>query len=180
MHKSYLLLITVAALCQSPVDARPVKGKPAVMFYRKDNGAFHHFTIYDGEIQNIRASNKWYEYGPQFYAFDHQVPGLVPFYRLQKAGDHFFTVDATERLNAMKTYGYSNENICCYISAGPIPGTIPLFRIRKGGIHIYLAELPTAGLGGNGWTVEGIAGYVWAARDPSGNPTLPPPVLQEP
>jgi hypothetical protein len=166
---------------ESSADAKPYQGTIATPFMRKDNNSFHHFTIYDSEIQQIKASNKWTLLQPDFYAFDHKISGLVPLYRLQKNGDHFFTIDQQERLNAINTYGYSDEQICCYISAGPVPGTVPLLRFRKGGIHFYQALLSAGGISTSydGWTLEGVAGYVWPARDSSGAASLPP-VLQEP
>jgi len=164
-----------------PAYAKPYNGISAAQFMRNDNSSFHHFTIYQSEIDQINATDNWTRLEPDFYAFDRQLPGLVPLYRLQKGGDHFFTVDPQERLRAMSDYDYRDEQICCYISEGPAPGTVPLLRFLKGGIHFYQALLPGGSLARSedGWKYEGTAGYVWPARGDKGV-AVPPPIIEGP
>ncbi|CAF1545411.1 unnamed protein product [Didymodactylos carnosus] len=103
----------------------------------------------------------------------------VPFYRYSKGiYDHFYTINAAEigttSSGQVGQYGYVFEGIACnvYPTFGE-PNTVPLYRyVRPGSTyHFYTtstSEIGTISPGAtlNGYTCEGVAGYVYKTRQP--------------
>lgn len=83
--------------------------------------------------------------------------GTIPLYRyLLKSGFHFFTTNANEVGAGQGTY----EGVTGYVSAKNDQGTIPVYRYLNKSAHLYTTNFNELGGGNNGWTYEGVAGYI--------------------
>jgi hypothetical protein len=103
------------------------------------------------------------------------VRGSTKLFRLYKgapAYDHIFTTSVTE-FNSLVAQGYEFDRVDGYVFTSQITGTVALYRLSSGvGIpnhdieHRYtISTIARQTLLNNGWTDEGITGYVFAAPD---------------
>ncbi|KAJ7286868.1 hypothetical protein C8J57DRAFT_1049238 [Mycena rebaudengoi] len=100
--------------------------------------------------------------------FKHQLGPTVPLYRLnnKKSGDRLYTRSTSERNAAARMGEYTQEGdgIAGYVYATQICESVPLYRLYNGHAqdHLYTADEGERhdAVGGKGYILEGIAGYV--------------------
>ncbi|CAF4348635.1 unnamed protein product [Rotaria socialis] len=100
----------------------------------------------------------------------------IPLYRYATGDLHFYTTSETEigtiTPGSVGKLGYIFEGIACNLLKEQQPNTIPLYRYGAGSYsHFYTtnwAEIGTNAPGTvvNGWTMEGILGYVYGTKQP--------------
>jgi hypothetical protein len=129
------------------------------------------YRYYDAAIGDYFYTNQWNELGPgtsayvyqgvmgRFYGTDREI-GMIPMYRSYNPsnGLHFYTSSQTEATNA----GYMIEGMVGYMYATSRRSTLPVYRYYRPstGAHFYSTNTAELGQGGNGWTLEGVVGYV--------------------
>ena len=100
------------------------------------------------------------------YLFAEEQPGTVPLFRLYGIGltDHLYTTSVEERDNAVKRLGYTLVETVGYVYPSSGAGRVPLYRLHNKGAHDHYYTTSTyqrEDAARNGWTNEGIAGYIF-------------------
>ena len=127
------------------------------------------------------VSNGWDSRGIGFYVSPAQIPGTLALYRLYypDSSDHLYTTSWAERQSAIAT-GFSPEGALGYVfpADASVPGTVPLHRFYSDdpcSLHMYFTDA-TAGAGA---AYEGVACYVWPAKQQIANLTITAPTAGE-
>lgn len=136
----------------------------------------NHFLTTDTNERNLAVNNDGYHVEQiSCHVCPGQVAQSAAFIRLfnPSVNDHFYTTSTAEANNAVAKDGYHIEENACYIFPSQIPNTVPLYRLFNGSEptdhdHFYTisaAEKNTAAAN-DGYTYEGVAGYVYASSQP--------------
>jgi len=129
------------------------------------------YRYYNASTGDHFYTNKWSDYGTggggyayegvmgRFYGTNREI-GMIPMYRSYNSTNrqHFYTSSPTEATNA----GYKLEGIVGYMYETSRRSTLPVYRYYRpsNGAHFYSTNTAELGQGGNGWTLEGVVGYV--------------------
>lgn len=100
------------------------------------------------------------------YLFAEKQPDTVPLFRLYGIGltNHFYTTSVEERDHAVKRLGYTLVETVGYVYPSGGAGRVPLYRLHNKGVHDHYYTTSTHqrdDAARNGWTNEGIAGYMF-------------------
>ncbi len=145
--------------CNGACDETPGCRTP-VYRYRNISTGEHFYTVSRGEV----GGSQWVTEGdPAYYLYASDVGGLLPFYRCRWSGKHFYTTSSV----CESASGAVLEGTMGYIAPTPRCGSTALHRIYRlaNGDHFYTtsdSERDIA-LVTQGYTSEGISGYVWLA-----------------
>ncbi len=139
---------------------------------RAFNGSagLHFYTTDDAEASCCGYQVETYD---AFYLYDSPQPGLLPFYRCRtSAGAHLYTTDGS-------CDGESLEGTLGWIATGAACGSVPLYDLYQAstGDHLYTesgAEVSSAE--GDGYVLQGTAGYVWPGACGGAGCVWPSPV----
>ena len=119
----------------------------------------HFYTVDFGLFGSGREG--WVYQGIQCYVFRKNVAGTVPFYRFwnMKELDDFYSVE--NKLNG--NTAYQMKGISAYVAPTQLMHTIPLYRYysTEAADHYYTTSYSVLEKGRDGWTLQGIAAYVW-------------------
>ena len=106
------------------------------------------------------------------YAYTSPLPGgeTVPLYRLYSIGltDHFLTTSEEAKSSAIKRWGYHLEGVLGYVYRTGGTGRVPLYQLHNKPIHDHYyttSEREREEASRNGWTEEGIIGYLLQVDD---------------
>ncbi len=152
--------------CHSKYASAPfTPAAPTVTpLYRYFNayGVDHMYTVTRND-----AGYAYYGYAPEGtegHVYAAHVDGTVPFYRMFNASnvDTFYTTSSGETQTA-EALGYSIVGIEAWIFDHEANGTVPLYRYWNavGADHFYTLTRNDTGYASFGYTLEGIAGYVF-------------------
>ena len=128
-----------------------------VPFYRyvKTDKAQHYYTVNWGEL-GYGANGYIYE-GITGYIYTYQESTTIPLYKFTVPTDNFYTTSSAA-IN-----GYTAGGVVGYIYPTQVTNSIPIYRYFNTTVgHFYTWNYSELGAGGNGWTYEGILGYVMA------------------
>jgi len=130
----------------------------------------HLYTTDQNEYNVLPVCCAWSPEGPiyQIMKAAGSFGGVTatPFFRLYNptSFQHHWTTDANEYA-VLATVGWNQEGIDGYLLPSQAPGTLPLYRLflnANGGLHLWTTDANEKNVltTSNGWTFEGIAGYV--------------------
>jgi hypothetical protein len=147
----------------------------------------HFYTTNPAERDAARSLYGFAYQGIAFYVEGSPVPGTAGFQRFYQGGaltDHFYTTDPGEVAYVLAN-GWAAEGTEGYLYTGPVAGTVPLYRLHwypgNGQLdHLYTPHYAfVQALQAGGWTLDGVAGYVWLSDVPP-PPPPPPPATNDP
>ncbi|KAF7309546.1 hypothetical protein MIND_00325500 [Mycena indigotica] len=139
--------------------------------YRAHNPATsdHLYTVDLSESQRAVGGLGFVADGIAALVFTTQVPDSVRLHRFYHPAkyDHFYSVNETEAANAVAG-GYVSEDVPdvtpIYVYSSPLCDTMPFYRlVMKDSDHLYTVNATERDISQQqGWTFEGVAGYVYA------------------
>jgi len=159
------------------VSATEFPGSVAILRYYQPTQHDHFYTVVPGEIGTTHVGavgNHGYTFeGVVGYAYPAQHD-LAPVYRYWQPAntDHFYTTNAgeigTTTPGQTGSNGYTSEGVAFHVFAHPHGGLIPFYRYWSAGAkdHFYTTNAGEIGTttpgqtGNNGYTFEGVLGYV--------------------
>lgn len=156
----------------------PLNNKPPFIALYSSHHAGYNDNFYTVDLAKHQGAMSSYGYsntGVIGYLEARQQPNTRPFMRLYKGPpqtDHFYTTSDSEAVNAV-AQGWVHEGVEGYIYTMQVPGTVPLYRVNRWFnqtsdlMHRYTrswSEVTT--LNTQGWTYDGVAGYVYVSAFP--------------
>ncbi|RDB16049.1 hypothetical protein Hypma_003491 [Hypsizygus marmoreus] len=176
-----LLSVGLASAAAVPTDLEsrggifpvcsPVRCLLSVPFLRAYNPQIvnHFYTTNSREMNNAVRNSGYTAEGTAGFIFSNQQPQTTPLFRLYSASatDHFYMTDLGEKNNAIRSSGYADEGTAGFVYTTAICGSVPLYRLfsAEGKDHFYTTSTSERdSAAGTGYSVEGIAGYVFTSR----------------
>ncbi|KAJ8692292.1 hypothetical protein PTI98_009619 [Pleurotus ostreatus] len=131
----------------------------------KSHGMDHFYTTNVEEMNNAVSKLSFKKESHAAKVYTHPEVNTIPLHRVFNghANDHFYTTSSYERDNAIHKLGYKDEGVAAHIFATQICGSVPLHRLynEHGKNHFYtISESEAATAAHNGYTREGVAGFV--------------------
>jgi hypothetical protein len=135
----------------------------------------HFYTTAANERDDAVNQDGYHVESIACYVLTNQAAGSAAFMRLFNASvdDHFYTTSVDEANSAVAHAGYHMEGTACYILATQEANTAPLFRLfndhdPKHHDHFYTnsAQERDMAVANDGYSYEGIAGFVYADSQP--------------
>ena len=154
----------------------PLSQATAVPLYQVyTSGYTDHFYTTSPSQRDTAISYGYVDQGIACYVEPTQLAGTLPFWRFFAASvsNHFYTTSASE-YSFVVSHGFSYEGVEGYLYSGQAAGTVPLHRLSwwnwtTGDLDHYYTTSDTAknALLGQGWTYDGVGGYVWPPVPPT-------------
>ncbi len=164
---------------EAAVVEHPLSQATSVPLYQLySQSSTDHFYTVSASQRDLAISYGYLNQGIAAYVEPTQVAGTLPFWRFYSGSqsDHFYTTSAAE-YNYVVANGFTYETVEGYLYSGQVAGTVPLYRLSWWNSttndldHFYTtSDASRNSVIAQGWTYDGVAGYVWLSAGPPPGP----------